>query len=58
MPDSKSGGSNTVWVRLPPSAPNTKEHLSGALLCLQVDDEESNPKLGAASGGRSQAKEA
>ena len=24
VPDSKSGGSDTVWVRVPPSAPKTK----------------------------------
>jgi hypothetical protein len=24
VPDSKSGGGNTVWVRLPPSPPNRK----------------------------------
>ena len=27
VPDSKSGGSDTVWVRVPPSAPNKKVRL-------------------------------
>ena len=33
VPDSKSGGSNTVWVQIPPSAP-IKEYTAGVLFLL------------------------
>jgi len=34
MKNSKSAGSDTVWVRVPPSAPNKNSTLTGCCFCL------------------------